>query len=138
MRRALEVARGNPQFPFGAVIVRKSTGEILAEGLNHSQDGQFWHGEIDAIDRCGRQHPKLDWSDTILYTTAEPCPMCQSAILWAGIPMVVYGTSITQLKTFGWRQIDIRAKEVAARWPHHRCEVIGGVLQAECDQLFRR
>jgi tRNA(Arg) A34 adenosine deaminase TadA len=36
MRWAIEVARGNPDAPFGAVIVDRETGEVLAEGLNRA------------------------------------------------------------------------------------------------------
>jgi tRNA(adenine34) deaminase len=50
-----------------------------------------------------------------LYTTAEPCAMCQSAVEWAGIPIVYYGTSIPYLRKLGWHQIDIRAEEVVRR-----------------------
>jgi tRNA(adenine34) deaminase len=34
MRRAIEVARRNPDAPFGAVIMDDGSGELLAEGLN--------------------------------------------------------------------------------------------------------
>ncbi len=41
--------------------------------------------------------------------------MCQGALLWAEIPLVVYGTSIERLQQMGWKQIDIYANEVARR-----------------------
>lgn len=34
----------------------------------------------------------------VRYTTAEPCPMCQAAILWSGIGTVVLGSSIRSLQ----------------------------------------
>jgi len=71
-----------------------------------------------------------------LYTTAEPCPMCQGAVLWSGIGTVVYGTSIRFLQSQGWRQIDILAEEVVRRSPSWECTVIGGVLEQECNALF--
>jgi len=64
--------------------------------------------------------------------------MCQGAILWAGIPEVVFGTSIRTLKEMGWKQIDISAEEVTRRTTFFRCRLTGGVLEAECDQLLRR
>jgi len=72
----------------------------------------------------------------VLYTTAEPCPVCQSAVEWAGIPWVVYGSSIPFLQGLGWWQIDIRAGEVARRTPFRRTAVLGGVLAKECNALF--
>jgi tRNA(Arg) A34 adenosine deaminase TadA len=137
MRRAIEIAERNPTCPFGAVLVEADTWEIVAEGLNGSQSNPVRHGEIDAIERCAVERPRVDWSKLWLYTTAEPCCMCQGAVLWAGIPRVIYGTSIATLKTMGWRQIDIPATEVIGRMPGAKCEIIGGVLQDECDALFR-
>jgi tRNA(adenine34) deaminase len=136
MRRAIELGLANPQLPFGAVIVREGTGEVVAEGRNRSGDAPIWHGEIDAIHRCALGQPGIDWSRLTLYSTAEPCPMCQSAILWAGIPRVVFGTSIRTLQGRGWWQIDILAEEVARRTPFRECVLVGGVLEAECDALF--
>ena len=62
--------------------------------------------------------------------------MCQAAILWAGIGMVVFGTSIRFLQQNGWHQIDITSEDVVSRSPHWHCEVIGGVLEKECNRLF--
>ena len=66
----------------------------------------------------------------------SPCPMCQSAIEWCGIQNVFYGTSIPYLKQLGWKQIDIRAEEVARRAPFRKTKVVGGILEAECNDLF--
>jgi tRNA(Arg) A34 adenosine deaminase TadA len=137
MRRAVEIAKRNPACPFGAVLVEVGSWEIMAEGLNDSQSNPIRHGEIDAIERCAVEHPHVDWSKLWLYTTAEPCCMCQGAVLWAGIPRVVYGTSIETLKRMGWRQIDIPALEVVRCMPGVACEISGGVLEDECDALFR-
>ena len=138
MRRAIEIAQRNPASPFGAVLVDTDTWQVVAEGINRSHLSPVRHGEIDAIENCAQQFPHVDWSRLWLYTTAEPCCMCQGAILWAGISRVVYGTSIQTLKSSGWRQIDIPASEVADRTPDTACEIIGGVLEDECDSLFRR
>jgi tRNA(Arg) A34 adenosine deaminase TadA len=136
MRRALELARKAERYPFGAVIVDPAGDRVLAEGWNRSPENPTWHGEIDAINRCAAAHPGLDWTGLTLYTTAEPCPMCQSAIAWAGIGTVVYGTSIRYLQEQGWWQIDIPAAEVARRTPFRRCTLIGGVREAECNALY--
>ena len=41
MRRAIEIARGNPDAPFGTVIADGETGEVLAEGLNDAERTRF-------------------------------------------------------------------------------------------------
>ena len=136
MRLAIESARTAPSAPFGAVIVRRATGDCLAVGANRSAENPIFHGEIDAIIRCAAAHRPVDWTDLALYTTAEPCPMCQSAIVWAGISEVYFGTSIRYLQHRGWHQIDIRAEEVAQRTPFRSISIVGGILESECIALF--
>ena len=62
--------------------------------------------------------------------------MCLSAIAWAGIPDVYYGTSIPYLQRMGWKQIDIRAEEIARRTPFRAIRVFGGILESDCNALF--
>lgn len=137
MRRAMEVAMRNAECPFGALLVDPETGEVVAEGVNDSMRSPVLHGEIDAIQDLAVKRARVNWSKLCLYTTAEPCCMCQGAILWAGIRRVVFGTSIATLRSLGWRQIDIPAAEVVRRTPDAQCEIVGGVLERECDALFR-
>ncbi|MGZ8223547.1 MAG: nucleoside deaminase [Methylobacter sp.] len=136
MRKAIELALQVPELPFGAVIVRRATGEIIAEGVNQSALNPTFHGEMVAINRCAELYRPADWSEFDLYTTAEPCPMCQSAIEWAGIAFIYYGTSISYLQEHNWWQINIRASEVSERTFFRKSCVIGGILEAECNALF--
>lgn len=136
MQRAIALTAHVPERPFAAVIVDRDTGEVLAEGWNRSNENPTWHGEIDAVNRLVASAAGADGSRLVLYTTAEPCPMCQGAALWAGIGAVVFGTSIRFLLDTGWRQLDIPAEEVVRRSPGWRCTVTGGVLEAECNELF--
>ena len=136
MGRAIELARNVPDLPFGALIVDGRSGDIVAEGWNRSAVNPLWHGEVDAINRLAQARPDIDWEPLVLYTTAEPCPMCQGAILWSRIGTVVYGTSIRFLQSLGWRQIDILAEEVLRRTPFGQCTLIGGIREQECNALF--
>ena len=69
-----------------------------------------------------------------LYTTCEPCPMCMSTALWAGIDRVVYGAKIADANKH-CKQIQIPAVEVAAR-SDMQCIVDGPVLRDESYALF--
>ncbi len=65
--------------------------------------------------------------------------MCMSAIAWAGIPRVVWATSIAGLSRAGIGQIGIGAATVAAAADFYRPEkLIGGVLAAQTDLLFQQ
>ena len=136
MRKAIEQAVKVPQFPFGAIIVKRATGEIVAEGFNQSALNPTLHGEMVAINRCAELQQPTNWSEFDLYTTAEPCPMCQSAIQWAGIANVYYGTSIPYLKAHNWHQINIRASEVITQTDFRETTIVGGILETECNALF--
>ena len=136
MRQAIEIAQTAPNSPFGAVIVQRTTGKVISKGVNRSSENPIFHGEIDAINNCAAIDSQIDWSLLDLYTTAEPCPMCQSAIEWAGISTIYYGTSIPYLQSLGWWQIEIRAEEVIQRTPFRKTKIIGGILELECNALF--
>ena len=137
MRLAIAEARGNPGFPFGAVIVRAADGRVLATGVNKGALNPTFHGEIVAIDDYVARNGNRGWSEAILYTTGEPCPMCMSAMVWAGMGGVVWGTSIEQLRQFGINQISIPATTVIGASAFYRGAMLGHVLQAETDALFR-
>jgi len=137
LRRAIRLAGNVPKYPFGALLVDHEKGVVVAEGWNRSVINPTWHGEMDAMNKCAASHPKIDWTKLTLYTTAEPCAMCQGAVAWAGIKRVVFGSSIPFLKSLNWWAIDIRAEEVARLSAFRQCTVVGGVLEEECNKLFR-
>ena len=89
--------------PFGAVIVKD--GIVISKGHNHViiNNDPTHHGEIDAIRKAGKKLKTFDLSGCSIYTTAEPCPMCLAAILWANIDKVYYGCNIEDTETIGFR-----------------------------------
>jgi tRNA(adenine34) deaminase len=80
--------------------------------------------------------PDVDTSNLVLYTTAEPCPMCSGAILWSGIPRVVLGTRLETLGGLGRPVIYLPCEEVSRRASFGGFGVTHGVLEGECDALF--
>lgn len=137
MRAAIEQGRRNAAYPFGAVIVRAETGEVMGQGVNDMSANPTLHGEIACMNDYVGRHGSTDWPSRVLYTTAEPCPMCMSALVWARIGGVVFGTPIEGLKRFGIDQIDITARAVVDASPFYSGILLGGVLQDDTDRLFR-
>jgi len=89
--------------PFGSVVVKD--GRVVGRGHNeviHRHDPTC-HGEIMAIHEACRALGTHDLSGCELYTTAEPCPMCRGAILWANIRKVYYGCNIADTDRIGFR-----------------------------------
>lgn len=89
--------------PFGCVIVKD--GIIIGRGHNRvvQKKDPTCHGEMEAIRNACKVLEKFDLKGCELYTTAEPCPMCFGAILWANIRKVYYGCNISDTEQIGFR-----------------------------------
>ena len=79
--------------PFGAVIVRNS--EIVATGVNRvtADNDPTAHAEVNAIREACAKEATFNLSGCVIYSSCEPCPMCLSAIYWAGISRIYYGNT---------------------------------------------
>src|SRR5690606_3911439 len=122
-------------YPFGAVLVDVGTGEIVARGRNGvgTDRDPSAHAEVVAIRNGGRAG--VDFSRTVLVTSAESCPMCAACAVVAGVAGVAYGTSIAFLVAHGWQQIRIGQPTVVAR-SSSTMPVVGGVLRRRTDPLY--
>lgn len=131
--RSLRTARPRP---FGASIVDTKSGNVLLRALNRvaQEFDPSAHAEVRAIRLATKRLKKLSLSGYSLYTTCEPCPMCMSTALWAGLDRVVYGATIEDANRH-CRQIRIPATEVTERGDM-RCVVDGPLLREECYELF--
>jgi creatinine deaminase len=80
--------------PIGSVIVVDN--KIIGRGHNQrvQQDNPILHGEMDAFQNAGRQHPDV-YKRATIYTTLSPCTMCAGTVLLYGIPRVVIGENRT-------------------------------------------
>lgn len=122
--------------PFGALIVKSDTGEILMQALNAvaKENDPSSHAEVRTVRLAAKKLKARSLAGYTLYTTCEPCPMCMANALWAGLDRVVYGATIKDANKH-CRQIQISAKEVARR-SDMECSVEGPVLRKECYALF--
>ena len=104
---AEENLRTNEGGPFGACIVKN--GEIVGKGKNNviRDNDPTAHAEVDAIRDACKNLNTYDLSGCEVYTTSYPCPMCLSAIIWANIKKVYYGTTKEDTAEIGFRDDDI-------------------------------
>ncbi|KAJ5770108.1 guanine deaminase [Penicillium nucicola] len=131
-----------PFAAFGTAIVNHTAsdkGELVCLGVNengktgnpslHDPHGKYRLTAAEAQDA---------FTDLTLYTNAESCPMCASAIRWAGFREYVYGTSIDTLVQKGWGQIRISSMDVfeASYDLPTQSRLMGGVLSNETDPYF--
>lgn len=96
MRMAIElskesVAKGGG--PFGAVIVRD--GQVIATGSNSVTilNDPTAHAEVSAIRAACQAVGGFNLKGCEIYSSCEPCPMCLSAIYWAGIDRIYYANN---------------------------------------------
>jgi len=122
--------------PFGCEIVSSETGERLMRALNAvgQEHDPSAHAEVRTMRLACAMLKSPSLKGYTLYTTCEPCPMCMSDALWAGVDRVVYGATIADANRF-CRQIQISAAEVAKR-SDMVCIVDGPVEQAVCLAIF--
>lgn len=79
--------------PFGALIVKE--GEVIAVGTNRvvPNNDPTAHAEVSAIREACRKLGTFKLDGCTIYSSCEPCPMCLSAIYWAGISRLCYGNT---------------------------------------------
>lgn len=77
-----EVQRGN--HVFGGAILRSDTLTSVMVGSNNRVENPLFHGEIDALNRFFKLPVRPATEELIFLATHDPCPMCASAIAWAG------------------------------------------------------
>jgi tRNA(adenine34) deaminase len=135
MRAALGRAReagSAGEVPVGAVLVHN--GSILTSGANRpiAARDPTAHAEIEALRAGGVALDSYRLTDTTLYVTLEPCPMCAAALVHARVRRVVFGAFDPRAGAAG-SAIDIFKLDGL----NHRVDVFGGVLEAECSALLQ-
>jgi tRNA(adenine34) deaminase len=136
MRVALEEARlalAHDDVPVGAVVVRRSTGEIVARAHNaRERDGDpSAHAEILALRAAAAAAGSWRLDNHVLVVTLEPCPMCAGAAWAARIPQIVFGAADPKAGAAGTLYNFASDPRL-----NHATDVVPGVLAAECGALL--
>lgn len=96
MQLAIRLSEENVQNgggPFGAVIAKE--GEVVATGVNRvtANNDPTAHAEVSAIREACRKVKNFKLDGCVVYSSCEPCPMCLSALYWAGISKIYYANT---------------------------------------------
>lgn len=138
MRLAIEKAKEGVdagQTPFGACVVKD--GEVIGLAHNNvwSRNDITAHAEICAIEEACNNVGSVDLSGSMIYATTEPCPMCFSAIHWAKISIIVFGTKIGEAKEAGFNELEISNRKMK-EMGDSQIVIIGDFLADECREVF--
>jgi tRNA(Arg) A34 adenosine deaminase TadA len=88
---AQEGIHQNKGGPFGACITKDGAVIAIAHNTVLKHQDPTCHAEINAIRQAAQSLGNYDLSGCVIYTTAEPCPMCLGAIYWARLHKIHIG-----------------------------------------------
>ena len=137
--RCIEIARRGEYFVapnpmVGAVLVRNSDEQILAEGW-HEKYGEG-HAEVNCFKKVESREPRVEsFKDCTLFVSLEPCshygktPPCAKLIIEKGVGRVVVGMLDPNPLVAGKGVAMLREAGI---------EVVVGVMETECRELNKR
>jgi tRNA(Arg) A34 adenosine deaminase TadA len=139
LRMAFQLAREAKELgdgPFGALVLNESK-EIIARAGNTTttEHSVTYHAEINAIQQAEYNRGKGKLKGCTLISSAEPCPMCASAIVWSGLTKVIYGVSIQSMEDAGIGQISIDSRTIFNK-AGREIEVHGPLMEEEGMKVF--
>ncbi|MGE5237650.1 MAG: nucleoside deaminase [Chloroflexota bacterium] len=119
---------------FGALIVKN--GEVIAKAHDTDRtDGDpTAHAEMKVIRSAAARLGK-DLTGCLLVSTHEPCPMCSTAALWAGIEEIAFGYSIKDALKQGRRRVDLTPREIFALGGKE-VQIYDFILFDQCSLLY--
>jgi tRNA(adenine34) deaminase len=130
--REAQLSADSDEVPVGAIIVK--AGAIIGRAHNQTEllKDPTAHAEMIAITQAASAVGDWRLTDTVLYVTKEPCPMCAGAIVLARIPVVVFGVAdplrggaVSVFNILNHPQLN------------HRPEVIQGILEIPCRAMLQ-
>ncbi len=124
------------QSPFGACIVKNGKVIVSAHNVVWKTTDITSHAEVNAIRLACKKLKTIDLSGCEIYTTTEPCPMCFSAIHWASIDKIYFGTRINDAKKAGFRELTISNKTMKEKGKS-KVKIQGDFLSDECKEIFK-
>lgn len=110
-------------YPFGAIVVRH--GKIIgkSDDITPTKDTIFTHAELIAIESAVQNIKdsisRGNLHECTLYTSCEPCMMCQEAILSEGISRVVYSATIEDSNKYFCEEFPIHFIDMLKRANSH-------------------
>lgn len=135
MKMALEEAGKASQkgeIPIGAILLKGD--QVLARDHNRCLElnDPTAHAEILVLRKGGEVIRNYRLDETVIYVTAEPCPMCASAMVHSRISRLVFGTFEPK---FG--AVESKFKLLNGNGVNHRVKIDRGILEKECAEILK-
>jgi len=139
LRQAIALAKQARQAgerPFGAVLVFNDKVVAQAQDQCRALNDPTAHAELRLISSYCQSGGHFDLTGATIYTCAEPCVMCSSAIKWAGISRIVFSVSQAQLNAISGGRSKPTCDELVNTGGRH-VEVCGSLLVDEGLSCFQ-
>jgi tRNA(Arg) A34 adenosine deaminase TadA len=139
MRKALRAAargmKAGQGGPIGACIVKNDRVVAVDHNRVLRSGDPTRHAEIVAIGVAAKKLGTHVLKGCTLFSTTEPCPMCFSAIHWAQIDRIVFGSAISDVQRLGFNELPI-SNATLKRLGKSRVK-LNRASRAECIQLLK-
>lgn len=122
--------------PFAALLA--AGGESLETASNTAErDGNpLKHAEMNLLQDVIGRIERETIADATLYASAEPCPMCATAMYYSGVTRLVFSVSNARLRSLLGPGVQLTCRDVFRQVPAD-IEVIGPLLEDEGSELIR-
>ncbi len=135
VREAQRGIRRHEGGPFGACVVKGGRVVALAHNMVLKTGNPTQHAEVVAIGLASKRLGTHLLEGCDIYSTTEPCPMCFSAIHWARMRRVYFGTSVPDVQKLGFNELTI-SNRTLKRLGKSPLELHPGVAATECRRLL--
>jgi tRNA(adenine34) deaminase len=118
--------------PVGAILIAGD--QVLARDHNRCIElsDPTAHAEILVLRKGGEVLRNYRLNGTVMYVTAEPCPMCVSAMVHGRISRLVFGSFEPK---FG--AVESRFRLLNDQGLNHKVKVDRGILEKECAEVLK-
>lgn len=128
------IDKGN--HPFAALLVVNNEIILSSQNTVNSDNDVTRHAELNLVSQASQQFDTELLSQSILYTSTEPCAMCSGAIFWAGITTVVYGCSAKKLGEIASGSFVVPCQDLF-NFGDRPTDVIGPVLETQGAEIHQ-
>jgi len=124
-------AASDGEVPVGAILI--VGGEVVAGAANAPirRNDPTAHAEILTLREAGARLGNYRLTDSTLYVTLEPCPMCAGALVHARVATLVYGAADPKAGAAGTVMNIVDDPRL-----NHRLSVRGGVMSEAAAALL--
>ena len=127
-----EEAGRKGEVPVGAILIKEN--RVIAKDHNRciELNDPTAHAEILVLRKGGKALGNYRLNDTAIFVTAEPCPMCVSAMIHGRISRLVFGTPEPK---FG--AVESKFRLLDGNGFNHKVKIEKGILGKECADLLK-